>query len=356
MAKILYIFDAKDWDSRIGVAQKAREKGHEVILGLVGSGRKQQEFPNFPVLSGLTMFADVWGLLKSENPQIVHAVTLKFAFLTGLACYFRPDIRKIYTFAGLGYLFRSGSVDAALLRFFISPFLKMVFRRSNTKIIFQNPDDLSVMVRKNYVRQEDTVLIRGSGVCLEKFQPRPSDDSQIPLVLMPTRLVREKGIRVFIQAAKLLKKRGIEAKFQIAGGVTSQNPKAISKKEMNKMIKDTPVEWLGRVEDMPSLLSNAHVIVYPSYYGEGVPRVLLEACAAGRAIVTTDHPGCREAVTHDVNGLLVPVKNVLATANAIEEILRDPKKRREMEAESRKRAEAHFDILDIAAKTAALYD
>lgn len=356
MAKILYIFDSKDWTSRIDVARKAKEKGHEVILGLVGERPDQQEFEAFSMRSGFGMIADVKALSRDVQPDIVHAVTLKFAFLVGLACLPLKGARKIYTFAGLGYLFRSQSFDGAIMRILLSPLLKWVFKQPNMKIIFQNRDDLDLMVRKKYVCAEDTVLIRGSGVCLNKFTFAPSMDDVVPVVLMPTRLVREKGISVFIKTAELLKKRGFAAEFKIAGGVTSQNPKAISEKEMLAMVKDKPVEWLGRVENMPNLLTQSHVIVYPSYYGEGVPRVLLEASAAGRAIVTTDHPGCREAVEHDVNGLLVPIRNVLATANAIEEILRDPKKRAQMEVESRKRAEKYFDILEIAARTAALYD
>ena len=124
---------------------------------------------------------------------------------------------------------------------------------------------------------------------------------------------------------------------------------------MLDMLRGSPVEWLGRVSDMPELLSRASLIVYPSYYGEGIPRVLLEACAAGRAIVTTDHTGCREAVEHTVNGLLVPIKNAQATAEAIEILLLDSTLRQSMERMSRKKAEEEFDIRLIAEKTVGVY-
>ena len=124
---------------------------------------------------------------------------------------------------------------------------------------------------------------------------------------------------------------------------------------MEAMTKDGHVEWLGRVEDMPALLSQAAIIVYPSYYGEGIPRVLLEACAAGRPIVTTDHPGCREAVTHDLNGLLVPIKDVNATMMAIEKLLNSRVLRDDMGELSRQRAVNEFDIHLIAQETLKTY-
>lgn len=366
------MFDASDWESRMEVAHKARDLGHEVVLGIINADDATKEkgkaagFTVRPlqnstnsmgVLSGLSMARDMRALIKQEQPDIMHTVTLKYGFMASFAAQNFKDLRKINTMAGLGYLFRSDDTKSAVLRAGLKPLLRHTFRRPNTTMIFQNVDDLELMVREKYVKSEDCVLIKGSGVYLDRFTPKKSDGSSgTPIVLMPTRLVHEKGVAVFVEAARLLKERGIQAQFQIAGGETKHNPKAISRAQMEEMVSDGSAQWLGRVNDMPNLLSNARLIVYPSYYGEGIPRVLLESCAAGRAIVTTDHPGCREAVDHGLNGHLVPVKDAFETANAIEAILSDGNLRTQMEIESRLKAENEFDIHKIVDQTVALYE
>jgi glycosyltransferase involved in cell wall biosynthesis len=141
----------------------------------------------------------------------------------------------------------------------------------------------------------------------------------------------------------------------VAGGITEHNPLAITKTEMERMVAGTPVEWIGRVDDMPGLYARATLIVYPSWYREGIPRVLLEAAACGKAIVTTDHPGCREAVIHNETGLLVPVKNAEATADAVEAILKNPDLRKKMESAGRALAEREFGIDKVVAQTMKIY-
>ncbi len=369
--RILYIFDASDWESRMEVAHKAKALGAEVTIGLINddkinADKTAKDFKIIPlkrsknnigILSSLQMVYDINALIEQENPDIIHAVTLKYGFMAGIAAFPFKNLRKIYTLAGLGYLFRSDEAKSALLRGFLRPFLTAVLRRKNTMLIFQNQDDLDLMIKGKYASRKNTVLIKGSGVYLDRFNPVPSNNNE-PIILMPTRLVHEKGISVFIEAARILKARdiGIDAKFQIAGGQTKHNPRAISVDEMQEMVNDGAVEWLGRVENMPELLSKASVIVYPSYYGEGIPRVLLESCAAGRAIVTTDHAGCREAVSHGVNGQLVEIKNPEQTADAIYELLTNPEKRKAMEAQSLRRAKEEFDIYIIAEETTKLYN
>ncbi len=362
--KILYIFDASDWESRMAVAILARDAGSEVVIGLINGDKESANFKivplktgtnNIGILSSLQMVKDMRALIAKEKPDITHAVTLKYGFMAGIAALPFKNAHKIYTLAGLGYLFRGCNLKSKILRTALRPFLTFILRRKNTTLIFQNSDDLELMVKGRYANRDNSVLIKGSGVYLDRFTPVPSDDKQAPIVLMPTRLVFEKGISVFIEAAKLLEKRGVRAKFQIAGGETKHNPRAISRKEMLEMLEGSGVDWLGRVDNMPEILSKASLIVYPSYYGEGIPRVLLESCAAGRAIVTTDHAGCREAVVHGVNGLLVPVKSPLETANAIEDLLNNAKKRASMEVQSRKLAEGQFDINIIAKKTLETY-
>lgn len=369
--KILYIFDARDWRSRMPLAHAAKESGYDVSLALIGAQvdpsvvDEAKGFATYFVvlddaqMGGRQLYSlvsQLRGLLLKVKPAVVHAVTLKYAFACGLARIGVRDGAAVYTLAGLGYLFRSTSMKAKIIRSCLKPVLRMVLSSPKTKVVFQNPDDLALMVETGYVAQDHAVLIKGSGVDLKRFVYVPERrDDVLPLVLMPTRLVKEKGLDIFIEAARILEEKGLQARFQIAGGEIAHNPRSISAEQMCEMIKGTPVEWLGRVVDMPGLLAQAAVIVYPSYYGEGIPRVLLEAAAVGRPIVTTDHPGCREAVDDGVSGVLVPVRDALATADAIEPLLFDPDGRTQMGIAARAKAEAEFDSEIIAKQTVKVY-
>ncbi|MEM7476585.1 MAG: glycosyltransferase, partial [Planctomycetota bacterium] len=165
-----------------------------------------------------------------------------------------------------------------------------------------------------------------------------------------------KGVAIFVEAAKLVNEKGVEAVFKIAGGAVDHNPNCLSTEDMKSLIQDSPVEWLGKVDDMPSLYAEANLIVYPSYYGEGIPKVLLEAAATGRCIITTDHPGCREAILDGKTGMLVPVKDVEKTAAAMQELLKESVKRNSMGQAARTYAAECFDVNLVVAQTIAVYD
>jgi glycosyltransferase involved in cell wall biosynthesis len=367
--KLLYIFDHADWKSRMPVALGARAEGYDVRLGIVGPSIPDHPmFKDFDIvlinepkhkfgpLSVLKTVLSLRRLIYSARPDILHTITLKYAFTVGLACLGLRGFHRVYTIAGLGYLFHGDGLKPRLIRAALSPFLKLVLKNPRAHIIFQNDDDRQCLIKKNYVRGEHTHLVISSGVDLSRFVVEPEPDTPSPLVLMPTRLVREKGVAVFAEAARIVRSSGTKAIFQIAGGLTTHNPKALTQQDMDEITRDSAVEWLGQVADMPALLARANLIVYPSYYGEGVPRVLIESCAAGRAIITTDHTGCREAVDHGVNGLLVTVRDPQATAEAILSLLNDPERRKSMGAMSRKLAEQKFALDLIVRQTLSVYD
>lgn len=293
--------------------------------------------------------------IKTEKPQLIHAITLKCAVLAGLAVRLHQDVRIIHTLIDLNGLIYSDGLKPKILRLLIGPLLKCALKHPRAAIIFQNPDDQELMIKRGFVNPAQCTLIRGSGVDLTQFPAAPLPDDATPIVLMPTRLVHDKGIAIFIEAAKILAEKGPPARFQIAGGITHNNPRTISEHDMHAMIKDTPVEWLGKVADMPALYASATLICYPSYYGEGIPKVLLESCATGRPIITTAHPGCREACANARNGLLIPIKDAKATAQAIKTLLENPEKMKEMGAHSRKRAEEEFDVNLIVENTLKVY-
>lgn len=367
--KLLYIFDHSDWRSRMPIANAAQDKGYDVTIGIVGTLDDTSALVGFKTIflhkpagkmtpaGALKTIAALRGAIREIEPDMIHTVTLKYAFLLGLAAFGTHAGKLIYTLAGLGFLFRSEGIKPKAMRIMLSPLFFLIFRSAKARIIFQNPDDLTLFTTLHYARAEQCHLVVSSGVDLDKFQPIKKKGSQDkPLkVLMPTRLVREKGIQIFVDAARYLKAKGMEGDFEIAGGETMHNPGAISKKEMLEMTRDGAAHWLGRVEDMPALLAEADIVVYPSYYGEGVPRVLIEAAACGKPIVTTDHPGCREAVNHGENGFLVPVKDMEATAHTIEKLIKNDKLRHQMEKNSRKLAETTFDVKIVVKKTLAVY-
>lgn len=369
--KLIYIINHMDWfwSHRLPLALGAQDAGWDVIVAATGATKDEKlaahgfgaaELPDaaqgFMPLTVLKTMRAVQALIRQENPVLIHAITLKYAFIAGLAARLFPELRCVYTIAGLGYLFSGEGAKPKILRLAVGPFLKIALKHPKAHIIFQNPDDQALMIRRGFVRAENTALIRGSGVDTAVFKPAAEKPKLPPIVVMPTRLVHDKGVAVFVAAARILKKRGIEARFQIAGGVTTNNPLAISAQDMKDMTRDGSVEWLGKVNDMPGLLAKATLVAYPSYYREGVPKVLLEAAAMGKAIVTTDHPGCREAVADGVNGLLVPVKDASALADAIADLLAHPDKREAMEKAGRDRAVAEFDVRLVVGETLALYN
>lgn len=357
--KLLYVINHIDWfwSHRLRLAQAAQENGYDVHIAVPGADEKLAEAGfngyDLPVVPMKTILA-LRKIVRAETPDIVHAITLKYAFLTGLAVT-GLNVKCVYTIAGLGYLFSGESLKPKILRFFLAPFFKFIFRSKKAALIFQNPDDKNLFIRRGFAREDKSFLIPGSGVDLQQFSFTEEPKEEEKLVLMPTRLVHDKGVSVFIEAARILKARGVNAKFQIAGGITQNNPLAISAQEMKEMTADGAAQWLGKVDDMPALYRAAHLIAYPSWYGEGVPKVLLEAASTGRAIVTTDHPGCREAVQDGVTGLLVPVKDAEALANAVETLLNDNNLRRAMSKKSRALAEKKFAADIIVQETLKIY-
>lgn len=368
--KLIYIINHMDWfwSHRLPLAQGAQDAGWDVTVAATGAssdaelsnlGFRSCELPKsdtgFMPFTIIRMIFSVFLLIWREKPELMHAITLKYVFIAGLAARTRPKIRVVYTIAGLGYLFSGEGAKPRILRALIGPFLRFALKHPNASIIFQNPDDQELMVRHGFVRAHSCHLIRGSGVDTSQFKPSPDLPKSTPIVLMPTRLVHDKGVAVFVAAARLLKKRGVDARFQIAGGVTPHNPLAISLAEMKDMVADGSVEWLGKVEDMPGLLSQCCFVAYPSYYKEGVPKVLLEAAAAGKAIVTTNHPGCREAVIDGETGILVPIKDALALAEAILRLLNNPEDCRKMGEAGRNLACKDFDVRHIVRETLEVY-
>jgi glycosyltransferase involved in cell wall biosynthesis len=257
----------------------------------------------------------------------------------------------INAFAGLGYTFTEER--APLLRWMVKAALGMVLKLSQSIVLVQNRDDLERLVGEGIVPVSRTRVIPGSGVDVRVFSPGPAS-SGVPIVVLPARMLWDKGIGEFVEAARALKRKGCPARFVLVGRRDEHNPAAIPPRKLSDWVTEGAVEWWGHRDDMPDVYRAAAVVVLPSYR-EGLPKVLLEAAACGKAIVTTDVPGCRDVVRSHDNGLLVPAKNSQALAGAIEQLLQDPVRRATMGARAREIAEKEWASPVITEQVVNLY-
>jgi len=345
---------AQDWDLHVATAGAADDDGLTEMA--VAGWDLPRHGKGSDIVGQLRLMWQLHKVIKDSQPDIIHAITIRYAFYTGLVTRLTGYHPVVFTVAGLGSLYTAPGLKAKILRAVIMPLLRFAFGGKDKFIIFQNPDDRQKMLVTKIIQKENSTVIRGSGVDIQKFLYTPYQEiSAPPIILFPSRLVKEKGIEDFIAAAKILKGRGVAARFQVAGKTYPDNSRSLTEEEMQAAHDAGTIEWLGQVSDMPGLLRRAMMVVLPSYYGEGVPKVLLEAAATGRPIITCDAPGCREAVAHDGNGLLVPPQSPEALADVIESLITDVDKRAAFGQAGRKRMEEDFNTDKVVSETLGVY-
>lgn len=370
--KFLMVLNHIDWfwSHRLPLAKSIQKRGWKLSLATHTAGNnsdlKKMNVTGYdlPALGrSLNPFAQVSQILavskviRRERPDIIHAITIRTAFYVGLVTRIMRYKPVTFTVAGLGSLYTAPGLKMKTLRMIALPLIKFAFGGKGKFIIFQNPDDRDAMLKAGVVQEDRTIIIRGSGVDLKEFPYIPYEDKEDnPIILFTSRLVREKGITDFIEAARILKEQGVKARFQVAGSVYPDNARSLTREEMQKHHDAGIIEWLGKCDDMPDLLCRCMMVVLPSYYGEGVPKVLLEAASTGRPIITCDSPGCREAVEHEVNGELVLPQCPTDLAEAIKRLIDDPERRHCYGAAGRKRMEEDFHVDSVVSKTINVYD
>jgi glycosyltransferase involved in cell wall biosynthesis len=305
-------------------------------------------------LSELSAVLELARLYRRIRPDVVHHVAMKPVLYGSLAARLARVPAIVNAFAGLGYAFIGEARRTRLLRRAIEIGLRAAIGGGHTHVIFQNEDDSEMFVRAGVVRREQVVIIRGAGVNLAEFSLQPEPQGEC-VVLLASRMLWDKGVGEFVKAARILKEQGRAVRFVLAGMVDEGNPAHITERQLVEWRDEGVVEWSGHSERMPDVLAAAHIVVLPSYR-EGLPKVLLEAAATGRATVATDVPGCREIVRHEENGLLVPPRDATALARAIEILLDDAPLRRRLGARGREIVEAEFSSEQVARETLALYD
>lgn len=294
----------------------------------------------------------LYRLYKQVQPDLIHHIAVKAILYGGIAALLSGHTRSIYAFTGLGSLFTHQDIATKTLRTVITPVYKAIFFPSRAWAIFQNPDDLGLFTQAGITRKQRSVLIRSSGVNLREFRYRPEPEGD-PVVLLAARMLKSKGVCEFAGAARKIHAKGLSARFVLVGDVPN-NHDAIPLEELRKWQQEGCVEWWGHRSDMPDILPQAHIICLPSYR-EGVPKVLLEAAACGRAIVASDVPGCREITLHQQNGLLVEPQSSTALAAGIEILLRNPDKRKRLGLAGRRLVEQEFSVEQVVHQTLQVY-
>jgi len=260
----------------------------------------------------------------------------------------------VNAFAGLGYLYVSTTLRAQMARRLIELLLRWLLRYQATRVIVQNPDDMQRLKNAGVCTAQSGVLIRGAGVDLTLYAPRP-ELAGLPLVILVSRMLWDKGVGEFVAAAEQLRASKIAARFALVGETDRGNRRAVPTAQLQAWKDSGRVEWWGRQDDMPRIYADCHIVCLPTYYGEGIPKVLLEAAACGRPIVTTDVPGCREVVSHEDNGLIVPPRSADALAQALRRMIEDVELRRRMGKRGREIAEADFSVEKVVRETLAVY-
>ena len=305
------------------------------------------------LLANLQAVGQLRALYRSLDTVVVHHVAMKSIVFGGVAALGLRGVTVVNAVTGLGFAFTSSSARAVLVRPLLRAVLRWLLGRTSSLTIVQNAAD-AAEIRKLLGGPLDTVrLVAGVGVDLRRFRPAPEPGGP-PVVVLPARLLRDKGVLEFVEAARLLRSRGVRCRMALVG-TTDANLAAIPESQVAAWVAAKDVEWWGRRADMPAVFAEAAVVCLPSYR-EGLSKALLEAAAAGRPIVTCDVPGCRDVVTNDVEGLLVPPRDAVALANALERILCDPEARRRCGAAARARAEREFDETTAANLIVAVLD
>jgi glycosyltransferase involved in cell wall biosynthesis len=368
--KILFVVpdDWYFWSHRRPIASAALQNGYNVFVAarVDAFGEKIIEAgfrliplcldrSSYSLFHELRTISELRNIYRREKPDIVHHIALKPILYGSMAALGNSRMQVINAFAGLGYLVSSPSFKAQALKRVLWKMFRFLLNRPNSFLLLQNREDRDLLVAEIGVPQERTTIIRGSGVDVNEFQAK-AESPGIPIVLLSSRMLWIKGVSDFVEAAKLLREKGMNARFVLAGDTDPGSPGAIPREKLQEWQNAGPVEWWGHQQSMSRMLQESAVVCLPSHGGEGVPKALIEAAASERAIVATDVPGCRDIVRHGTNGLLVPPKNPAALADAIALLLNDAPLRAAMGRRGREIAVNEFSEEQVIQQTLALYD
>jgi len=365
---ILFVVNSPEFflSHRLPIALAARDVGYEVHVA-TAEGDAVREIRRLGLThhtvaiarSGQNPFAELgsiiglYRLFRELKPDLVHLITIKPVLYGGIAARLTEVPSVVAAVSGLGTVFVAQSGAARARRALVSWLYRVAFGQRRLAVIFQNPDDRDGLLAIDALKKEQVRMIRGSGVNLANYSFVPEPESA-PVVVMAARLLRDKGVYEFVEAARLLKSRGVAVVMRLIGAPDPGNPTSVEQAELDGWSAEGIVELPGYRSDIAQQYAAANIVCLPSYR-EGLPKGLVEAAACGRAVVTTDVPGCRDAIEPDVTGVLVPVKSAPSLADALQALIEEPERRMRMGKAGRELAERAFSIDRIVEQHLAIY-
>lgn len=365
MKKKLLYFVSEDWyfcSHRLPLAIAAMNAGYDVVVvtRVTAHGERIRDaglrlVPFEMSRRAMNPFSEAWVLwrlisvYRREKPDIVHHVAMKPVLYGTLAARLSGVRHVVNALAGMGWILASGTRLARVMKWGVLSLFRVLLPR--TSVIVQNRDDAELIRGLGCHRVH---LIRGAGVDVTGIGAVAEPPGSC-VVLLAARMLWDKGVGEYVEAARILKARGVSVRLLLVGDPDESNPASIPRETLRAWHDSGVVEWLGHRDDVPALLQRSHVACLPSYYREGIPKFLLEGLSAGLPVVTTDTPGCRETVVEGVNGFLVPPRDALALADALDRLVSDAKLRQSMGLASRNLATAEFSSERIIAETLAVY-
>lgn len=369
--KTILFLVTEDWYfclHRLPIARAARDAGFRVLIATQvnkhGATIESEGFTLIPMrwrrrslnpLHALSEVRQIAAIYRKYRPDLVHHVALKPSLLGSLAANITHTSPIVNNLAGLGHAFSSKGPISAIIRVGVIAGFKYLFSGADRCVLVENADDAEYMVSCIGLDRGKVAVIRGIGVDVDRFSPSGETLDGELTVTMVSRMLWPKGVGELVEAVRILRSRGRYAKVQLVGKPDPSSRVSVPEEQLLVWQSQGLVRWLGYREDISELWRHSHIAVLPSYYREGVPRSLLEAAACGCPIVTTDTPGCRDIVRQGVNGLLVPTRDAVAIADALEQLIDDPEMRRRMGREGRKLVVKEFTEDRVVKQTLDLY-
>ena len=305
------------------------------------------------IISEIKAYKEVTSAIHYFQPDIVHSVALKPMLYNALQFNRKYTYSNVYALGGLGFIFSSKKHKASILRFILVSILRVALKRRNARIILQNSDDLNLLLKLKIIDRDKTCLIKGVGVDTELFKPF-KNEPKVPTVMLPARILWDKGISDFIQVARTIKLHLPETRFVLVGSPDKHNPESVPAVKLKQWVSEGIIECWGHNEEMHNIYKLATIVCFPSYR-EGLPKSLLEAASCAVPIVSYDVPGSREIVIDRLNGLLVPLKNTAELNNAIKILLSDHLLRESYGKSGRELVINEFSQEKIAVETSAVW-
>ena len=358
----LFIVVNQDWfflSHRLPIGMAAKEAGYDVTIVSEDTGVSDKireaglNTINLPINKAGTNIKDeiktfffLYKLFRREKPDIVHLVGLKTMLWGSLACRLAGGKAMVSAVCGLGVLFDEEHAHSFMTRSILKV-LRVTHKKKRLAVIFQNNDDKAIFLNAKIMKEEQCAFTNGSGINLQNYDYTPEPTDGLIKIIFTARMVEDKGTLILIDAAKKLEAeyKG-KVQFLLCGGLDT-NPNGITKEMLESRCDGEYIQWLGHRKDVLELLKQSHIMAFPSWYREGLPKSVIEAEAIGRPVVTTDSVGCRDTVVDGKNGYMIPIKDSDALAMALKKLIDNPELRQTMGKNAREFAVSKFDINDV---------